>query len=84
MAALLREETRTMMQVISDFRVKDKAELYKKLDAALAAPQADAFGDGTHGVLVTRHDFSHFSVALSPNVPFGLIREEDKARRART
>jgi hypothetical protein len=70
-----------MMHVISDFRVKDKAELYEKLDAAVAAALGDALTGGMHGVLVTRHDFCHFSVALSPNVPFGLIREDDQASR---
>jgi hypothetical protein len=69
------------MHVISDFRVKDKAELYQKLDAAVTAAQTHALVDGAAGVLVTRHDFSHFSVTLSPNVPFGLIHEDDQARR---
>lgn len=68
------------MQIIADFRVEQKAELYEKINAAVAS----AFGDGlvecTHGVLVTRHDFDHFSVALSPQVPFGLIHEQDQIR----
>jgi hypothetical protein len=29
---------------------------------------------------VTRLDFRHFSVALSPHVPFGLIHEQDHVR----
>jgi hypothetical protein len=70
-----------IMHVISDFRVQDKAELYQKLDAAVTAAQAHASVDGAAGVLVTRHDFSRFSVTLSPNVPFGLIHEVDQARR---
>ncbi|MDR7083379.1 hypothetical protein J2X01_002673 [Arthrobacter ginsengisoli] len=69
------------MHVISDFRVKDKAELHEKLDAAVTAAQSDALADGAGGVLVTRHDFSHFSVTLSPDVPFGLIHEDDQASR---
>lgn len=68
------------MHVISDFRVKDKTELYEKLDAAVAAAHGYVRADKRHGVLVTRHDFDHFSVALSPNIPFGLIGEEDRSR----
>lgn len=72
-----------MSQVIADFKVKQKAELHEKLDAAVAAAQTDALVDGRHGVLVTRHDFDRFSVALSPDVPFGLILEDDQVRRPR-
>ena len=67
-----------MMLVIADFKVEHKTELYEKLDAAVAAAQSHALADGRHGVLVTRHDFGHFSVALSPDVPFGLIYEDDQ------
>ena len=70
-----------MMQVIADFKVDHKAELYEKLEAVVAAAHADAFADRRRGVLVTRHDFRHFTVALSPKVPFGIIREEDHAGR---
>lgn len=70
-----------MTQIISDFRVKDRAELEEKLDAAVAAAHGNAMADGTCGVLVTRHDFARFSVALSPDVPFGIVQENDQARR---
>lgn len=71
-----------MMQVIADFRVEHKTELYQRLDAAVAAARNEASaGRLLHGVLVTRHDFDHFSVALSPDVPFGLTREHDQACR---
>lgn len=42
-----------IMHVISDFRVKDKAELYQRLDAAVKAAQTHALVDGVAGVLVT-------------------------------
>jgi hypothetical protein len=70
-----------MVHSIFSFRVKDKAELYEMLEVAVAAAQDDAFASRKHGILVTRHDFGHFSVALSTNVPFGLIREDDQAKR---
>lgn len=65
------------MHIVANFRVGCKAEMDEKLDSAVAAARREAFVDRTLGVLVTRHDFGQFSVALSPAVPFGLIREPD-------
>lgn len=72
-----------MTHVIAEFKVEQKVELYEKLDAAVAVAQTNALADGRLGVLVTRHDFGHFSVALSSNVPFGLVHEDDQVCRAR-
>lgn len=69
------------MFVVADFFVEYKAEMDEKLHAAVSAACSDASADRTRGVLITRHDFCHFSVALSPEVPFGLIHEQDLARR---
>ncbi len=70
-----------MMHIIADIKVQDKAELYERLDAAGAAAHADALIRKGMGVLVTRHEFDRFSVALSPNVPFGITQEDDQAHR---
>ncbi|MGM7774607.1 hypothetical protein ACSVHC_01080 [Arthrobacter sp. KNU-44] len=70
------------MQVIADIKIEHKAELYEKLDAVIAAAYADAAAH-CRGVLVTRHDFDHFTLALAPNIPFGIIHENDQARRNR-
>lgn len=48
---------------------------------AVVAARTDASANGTHGILVTRHDFGHFSVSLSADVPYGLIHEHDLALR---
>jgi hypothetical protein len=69
------------MYVIADFIANNKTERDEKLDMAVASARIDASTDGTRGILVTRHDFSHFSVSLSPNVPFGLTHEHDCAGR---
>ena len=69
-----------MMQDIAEFKVERKIELYEKLDSAVAAAHA-ALAQRRLGVLVTRHDFGHFSVALSSSVPFGLVHEDDQIRR---
>lgn len=70
------------MRIIADIRIQHKAELSEKLDAAVAAAHAQATTAPTRGVLVTRHDFDHFSVALSPDVPFGVIHESDQIHSA--
>lgn len=67
--------------VIADFRVRCRTEMHEKLDTAVTEAHAAAAAKGTHGILVTRHDFDWFSVALSRDVPFGLTREYDRARR---
>lgn len=67
-----------IMQIIADFRVQQKAELYEKINAAVAAAISDGIVECTRGILVTRHNHDHFSVALSPSVPFGLIHEQDQ------
>lgn len=67
--------------VVADFRVLCRTEMHEKLDAAVAEAHAEAFATGTHGILVTRHDFDWLSVELSLDVPFGLTREHDHARR---
>lgn len=70
-----------MMQIVADFRIQHEAELYEKLDAAVAAAHGKRLAGRRQGVLVTRHDFDHFSVALSPDVPSGTTREHDETRR---
>jgi hypothetical protein len=70
-----------MKQVIADFRVERKTELYETLNAAAAAAYDHELDDRSHGVLVTRHGCNHYSVALSSDVPFGLIHEHDQVHR---
>ncbi|MDQ0822443.1 hypothetical protein QFZ79_000180 [Arthrobacter sp. V4I6] len=69
------------MHVIADVHVRNKAEMDEKLDIAITAARSQALADGTRGLLVTRHEFSHFSVVLSADVPFGFTRERDLANR---
>ncbi|MEY9776290.1 hypothetical protein [Arthrobacter sp. MW3 TE3886] len=68
-------------QIIADFRVEGRTEMEEKLSAAVGAARQQAAGC-KRGVLVTRHEFDHFSVSLTPQVPFGLIREHDHASRS--
>lgn len=70
-----------MTQVIADFYVETRTEMDEKLNAAVRAAQINAGYDRRCGLLVMRHDFGHFSVAFSPDVPFGSIIENDSVRR---
>jgi hypothetical protein len=76
----LPEDPKKMNQVIANVRIASRTEMDETLDAAIAAAQSEALADRDRGVLVTRHDFDSFSIALSPDVPFGLIREHDQVR----
>lgn len=69
-------------RMIADFRVNSKADMEVKLEAAVTEATQSALLYGNHGVLVTRHDFSRITVTLTPQVPFGLTRENDQANRA--
>ncbi|MFH5877327.1 hypothetical protein [Arthrobacter sp. NA-172] len=49
------------------------------LNAAVELAQQDAIGEGTHGVLVTRHGPACFTVAVSSDVPYGITHEREHA-----
>ena len=66
--------------VIADFRVSSASEARIKLADAVTVAERAAFADRNHGVLVTRHSYNRFSVALSPAVPFGITIEHDYVR----
>lgn len=68
-------------QIIADFHVEDKTEMEERIDAAVGTARKQAMGNKL-GVLVTRHDFGHFSVSVTPHVPFGFTREHDYACRS--
>lgn len=68
-------------QIIADFHVEDKTEMEERIDAAVGAARKQAT-DRKLGVMVTRHDFGHYSVSVTPQVPFGFIREHDYACRS--
>lgn len=53
----------------------DRASMELQLDEAVAAARSIALYEKRHGILVTRHDYHSFTIALSEAVPFGLTRE---------
>lgn len=66
--------------IIADFHVEGATEIDEKLNAAVGAAKQLAVRS-TRGVLVTRHDFDHYSVSLSHDVPYGFTFEQDHLRR---
>ena len=51
----------------------------ERLDAAEKLAQERAFREGRHGILVTRHGPTTFTVALSVDVPYGITQERELA-----
>ncbi|MCX2749024.1 hypothetical protein OOZ51_14540 [Arthrobacter sp. MI7-26] len=52
-------------------------EIEHDLNAAVDAALMHAMQDGRHGILVTRHGHSSFTVAVSSKVPYGETMEEN-------
>lgn len=63
--------------IVRDIVVSDTAQRDNELNIAVQIAKECAAQDGRRGILVTRHAFSRFTVALSPEVAFGLIQEHD-------
>lgn len=53
----------------------DRVSMERRLDDAVAMAMNQAMQPGRRGILVTRHSYDFFTVALSHDVPFGLTRE---------
>jgi hypothetical protein len=51
----------------------------ERLDAAEHSVRQRALEDGAHGILVTRHGPTMFTVALSADVPYGVTLERELA-----
>jgi len=69
----------TNHMLIADFVVETVQERDFELDRAMATARFRASMDRKLGIVVTRHDFCRFSVALTADVPYGLIHERDHA-----
>jgi hypothetical protein len=55
----------------------DAIGLQEALDEAVALVRGIAIKEGSHGILVTRHSYTKFTVTISKEVPFGLSVERD-------
>ncbi|SDL62751.1 hypothetical protein [Arthrobacter sp. ok362] len=54
----------------------DRGSMDLQLDEAVAAVMATAMCERRRGIIVTRHGYDSFTVALSDAVAFGLTREQ--------
>lgn len=66
-----------MRQIFTEIIVTDASRRDTELNTAVTAALELAAQDKRCGILVTRHEFSRFTVALTPDVPFGVIHEHD-------
>jgi hypothetical protein len=66
-----------MQQIIADVTVRNAADKESQLEAAHDRAIQEASVNKAYGVLLTRHDHSRFSVALSARVPYGRTYELD-------
>lgn len=66
-----------MQTIIADLSVQDPADKETQLTLALEAAIQAAKVEKACGVLVTRHHYAKFTVALSPTVPYGQTYELD-------
>jgi hypothetical protein len=65
----------TTTELTISITATDRASMELQLDEAVAAARSMATHDKRRGILVTRHDYHSFTIALSEAVPFGVTRE---------
>lgn len=56
-------------------RASSAAQLQEDLCAAVALVRLKAVRGGQHGILVTQHSYTDFTVAISEDVPYGVTME---------
>lgn len=54
------------------------AFLDRKINDAIAVVLDRAMAEGRHGILVTQHSYNRYTVALSPEVPYGRTYERSE------
>jgi hypothetical protein len=60
---------------IAEITATRASTLDHELNTAVDKAREKAVKEGRHGILVTRHGHSFFTVELSPEVPYGLTQE---------
>jgi hypothetical protein len=63
--------------IVIDIIVANTAQRDAELNRAVQIAAECASQEKRRGIVVTRHNFSRFTVKLTPEVPFGLIQEND-------
>jgi hypothetical protein len=65
---------RNLSDILWEVTANDPASLARDLNAAVEIARTCAM-DHRHGIWVTQHGFTSYTVAVSQDVPYGLIRE---------
>ncbi|MDQ0029907.1 hypothetical protein J2S89_001729 [Arthrobacter bambusae] len=68
-----------MQSVVAELEVENSTDAEAQLSLALGSAISAARSERNCGVLVTRHQYTRFTVALSSTVPYGETRELDLA-----
>lgn len=66
-----------MQTLIADLCVRNPADKDEQISSALATAIHAANAEKDCGVLITRHHYGRFTIALSAKVPYGQTRELD-------
>lgn len=66
-----------MPTLIADLYVQNPVDRDDQLSSALAHAIHAALSAKNRGILITRHHYSRYTVALSPAVPYGQTHELD-------
>lgn len=78
------ERETTMIKNRSDgvleVTANDPATIENDLNTAEQIVRAQAMREGRHGILVTQHGYTSFTVAVSRDVPYGLTQERRQWR----
>jgi hypothetical protein len=72
--------TTTTTEFTIALTVAGRADMERQLDQAVSEAKTEAMIERRRGILVTRHGFESFSVALSDAVPFVETREHQDWR----
>ncbi|MGX1160950.1 hypothetical protein FBY31_0684 [Arthrobacter sp. SLBN-100] len=65
------------MQQVIHLSSQTSPERDIRLNAAIDSAMSIATKDRAGGILITRHAPAHFTVAITPEVPYGQVREID-------
>lgn len=60
---------------VLDVIVESAAHMHERINAAVEAVRELSSEHGRHGILVTQHSYTSYTVTLSPEVPFGMTME---------
>lgn len=69
------QSMRTNFDLTIGITATDRASMEQQLNEAVTVASSMAMHERRRGILITRHSYSSFTVALSDAVPFGLTRE---------